>query len=54
MEFLTFDKYAFYIWASYFLTFAVIAFLFISTKTNHTQVLTKLRIKYTRDKNNND
>lgn len=47
-----FDKYTFYIWASYLLTFVMIAFLFINAKLNHTQVVARLRIKYTRGKNN--
>ncbi|MBA5249394.1 hypothetical protein MNB_SUP05-SYMBIONT-4-491 [hydrothermal vent metagenome] len=50
MEFLLFDKYAAYIWVSYGLTFAVIAFLFISTKTNHNRAVSQLRVKYARAK----
>lgn len=50
MEFLMFDKYTLYIWASYLLTFITIAFLFINTKAKHTQIISKLRIKYSRDK----
>ncbi|SFV88268.1 hypothetical protein MNB_SUP05-SYMBIONT-7-383 [hydrothermal vent metagenome] len=48
MEFLLFDKYAAYIWASYLLTFAIVGFLFVSTKANHKRVVTQLRIKYAR------
>ncbi len=50
MDFLLFDKYSAYIWASYFLTFITIAILFISTKTIHKRNITQLRIKYARDK----
>lgn len=50
MEFLIFDKYAVYIWASYGLTFATIAFLFFSTKANRKRVVTQLKIKYARGK----
>ncbi|SMN11876.1 hypothetical protein SPBRAN_69 [uncultured Candidatus Thioglobus sp.] len=50
MEFLAFDKYAYYIWASYLLTFIIIAFFFISAKSNRKHIITQLRIKYLRDK----
>ncbi|KAA0456470.1 MAG: heme exporter protein CcmD [Candidatus Thioglobus sp.] len=52
MDFLIFDKYAAYIWASYLITFAVIGLLFFNTKSARKQIITKLRIKYIRDKNN--
>lgn len=52
MEFLLFDKYAAYIGASYLLTFAIVGFLFISTKANHKRVVTQLRIKYARGEKN--
>ncbi|NYT26884.1 heme exporter protein CcmD [Candidatus Thiodubiliella endoseptemdiera] len=48
MGFLLFDKYMIYIWVSYLLTFAIVGFLFISTKVNHKRVVTQLRIKYAR------
>ncbi|CAC9435194.1 heme exporter protein CcmD [bacterium endosymbiont of Bathymodiolus sp. 5 South] len=50
MEFLLFDKYTTYIWASYLLTFATVAILFISTKATHKRTITQLRIKYKRNK----
>ncbi|MEO1890155.1 MAG: heme exporter protein CcmD [Candidatus Thioglobus sp.] len=50
MELLSFDKYAYYIWFSYFLTFAVVAILFIRTQSIHKNVITQLRIKYSRGK----
>ncbi|SMM97978.1 hypothetical protein SPONN_262 [uncultured Candidatus Thioglobus sp.] len=50
MDFLVFDKYAYYIWTSYLLTFIVIAFFFISAKSNRKRIITQLRIKYLRDK----
>ena len=50
MELLSFDKYAYYIWFSYFLTFGVVAILFIRTRSIHKNVITQLRIKYSRDK----
>ncbi|HIC39796.1 MAG TPA: heme exporter protein CcmD [Piscirickettsiaceae bacterium] len=49
-SFLTFDKYAYYIWFSYFITFSIIAVLFISTKSTHKKTMIQLRIKYLRDK----
>jgi len=54
MDFLLFDKYTTYIWVSYLLTFAMVSFLFISAKVNRTRVITQLRIKYIRGRNNND
>ncbi|VVM22523.1 hypothetical protein BSPWISOXPB_3443 [uncultured Gammaproteobacteria bacterium] len=45
MEFLLFDKYTTYIWVSYFLTFATVAILFVSTKATHKRTITQLRIK---------
>ncbi|BAS67517.1 MAG: heme exporter protein CcmD [Gammaproteobacteria bacterium] len=50
MDFLMFDKYTTYIWVSYGLTFAMVAFLFISAKSNHTRVVNQLRVKYARGK----
>ncbi|CAC9642849.1 heme exporter protein CcmD [bacterium endosymbiont of Bathymodiolus sp. 5 South] len=50
MEFLLFDKYTTYIWASYLLAFATVAILFISTKATHKRTITQLRIKYKRNK----
>ncbi|CAC9452381.1 hypothetical protein BHECKSOX2_118 [Bathymodiolus heckerae thiotrophic gill symbiont] len=50
MEFLLFDKYTSYIWASYLLTFATVAILFIGTKSAHKRAMTQLRIKYARGK----
>jgi heme exporter protein D len=50
MELLSFDKYAYYIWFSYFLTFAIIAILFIRTRFIHKNVITQLRVKYSRGK----
>ncbi|HAP05183.1 MAG TPA: heme exporter protein CcmD, partial [Gammaproteobacteria bacterium] len=38
MELLSFDKYAYYIWFSYFLTFGVVAILFIRTRSIHKNV----------------
>lgn len=52
MDFLMFDKYTFYIWVSYLLTFAMVAFLFIGAKINHIHVTRQLQIKYIRDKDN--
>jgi heme exporter protein CcmD len=43
MEFLLFDKYTTYIWASYLLAFATVAILFISTKATHKRTITQLR-----------
>jgi hypothetical protein len=39
MEFLLFDKYTTYIWASYLLTFATVAILFVSTKATHKRTI---------------
>lgn len=50
MDFLLFDKYSIYIWASYLLTFITIAILFISAKITHKRTMTQLRIKYARGK----
>jgi len=50
LSMLSFDKYAYYIWFSYFLTFGVIAILFIRTKSIHKDAITQLRIKYSRGK----
>ena len=50
MELLSFDKYAYYIWFSYFLTFGMVAILFIRTRSIHKNVITQLRIKYSRGK----
>ncbi len=49
MDFLLFDKYTIYIWASYLLTFATIAILFVGTKITHKRNTIQLRIKYERD-----
>ncbi len=51
MDFLLFDKYSAYIWASYLLTFLTIVVLFVGAKTTHKRTITQLRIKYARDKN---
>ena len=50
MELLSFDKYAYYIWFSYFLTFGIIAILFIRTRSIRKNVITQLRVKYSRGK----
>ncbi|CAB5502064.1 hypothetical protein [uncultured Gammaproteobacteria bacterium] len=50
IEFLLFDKYTAYIWASYLLTFATVAILFVGTKATHKRTITQLHIKYARDK----
>lgn len=49
MDFLFFDKYTYYILASYLLTFITITILFISAKMNHKNVITKLGAKYARE-----
>lgn len=46
---LSFDKYAYYIWFSYFITFLVIAILFIRTRSIHKKAITQLRIKFSRN-----
>ena len=50
MEILMFDKYTAYIWASYLLTFATVAFLFINTRSTHKRAIMQLSIKYSREK----
>lgn len=49
LESLSFDKYTYYIWVSYFLTFATICVLLYRTKSMHKKAITQLRIKYARD-----
>ena len=48
-SFLPYGKYAFYIWFSYLMTFAVIATLFIRTRSIHKKTIKNLRIKYSRN-----
>jgi heme exporter protein D len=48
-SFLPYGKYAFYIWFSYLMTFAVIATLFIRTRSIHKKTFKQLRIKYSRN-----
>ncbi|HIG88946.1 heme exporter protein CcmD [Candidatus Thioglobus sp.] len=50
IDFLLFDKYVYYIWFSYLLTFGIIIILFIRTKSIHKNTMIQLRIKYTREK----
>lgn len=46
--FLPFGKYAFYIWSSYLIGFAVIAILFIRTYSLRKKIHQQLRAKYER------
>jgi heme exporter protein CcmD len=50
IDFLLFDKYTTYIWASYLLTFFTVAILFVGTKVTHKRTIIQLRIKYARGK----
>jgi len=50
LDMFSFDKYTYYIWFSYFITFAVIAILFFRTKSLHESAIMQLRIKYSRGK----
>ncbi|MBT3195997.1 MAG: heme exporter protein CcmD [Candidatus Ruthia sp.] len=50
LDLVSFDKYTYYIWFSYFLTFAVISVLFFRTKSLHEKAIIQLRIKYSRGK----
>lgn len=50
LSLLSFDKYAYYIWFCYFLTFFIIAILFVRTQTTHKNTMIQLRIKYSRGK----
>ena len=50
-SFLTFGKYAFYVWSSYIIFFATVFWLFYRTKKIHERIFNQLRIKYEREDN---
>ncbi|HIE77710.1 MAG TPA: heme exporter protein CcmD [Candidatus Thioglobus sp.] len=48
-SFLPYGKNAFYIWFSYLSVFIVIAVLFIRTRSIRKNIVSQLRVKYSRD-----
>jgi heme exporter protein D len=48
-SFLPFGKNAFYIWFSYLVVLIVIAILFIRTSSIHKNIMSQLRVKYSRE-----
>jgi heme exporter protein D len=48
-SFLPFGKNAFFIWFSYLVVLIVIAVLFIRTSAIHKNIMSQLRVKYSRE-----
>ena len=47
-SFLTYGKYAFYVWLAYGVATLTVIFLFIGARRNHNKVLNSLKNKYSR------